>query len=410
MASIKKRKNKDGITSYLIRVSDGYGTDGKQRKLSMKWIPPHGMSEKRADKEAEKEALRFEDSVKRGMATLGNTRIEEFSKIWLAKHVHPNLKRKTASEYEKRLERINQALGHKKLRDLRTKHLNEFYLNLQEDGMHKRTGGKLSSETVRTYHRIVSSLLGYAVSEELILFNPAQNATLPRQDKKEAPHLDETESRRLLELLHDEPIKYRTMITFDLLSGLRRGELLGLRWQDVDFESETIRIVQTLQYVSGHGLITDTPKNKTSIRELKLSRTAFVLLREYKDWQDKQREICGDYWKNTGNLVFTGDDGTIVHPDGLTKWFSAFIKRTELPHVSIHSLRHTYASLMIADGTPLVVVSKRLGHAQVSTTANIYAHMIQSADEKASTVTDKFNDSVIRQSKPEQENAIMISA
>jgi len=211
-------------------------------------------------------------------------------------------------------------------------------------------------------------------------------------ENKEAPHLDEQDTRRLLFLLHNEPIKYRAMITFDLLSGLRRGELLGLRWSDVDFANETITITQTLSYVSGKGLFTDTPKSHTSSRPLKLSRSAFLLLREYQDWQDAQRAACGGHWKDTDGRVFTGDDGAPVHPDALTKWFAAFTKRVGLPPVHIHSLRHTYASLMIADGTPLVVVSRRLGHAQVSTTANIYAHVIQSADEKAAQVTEKFAD------------------
>lgn len=211
-------------------------------------------------------------------------------------------------------------------------------------------------------------------------------------EQQEAIHLDENDARKLLILLQDEPIKWRAMVTFDLLSGLRRGELLGLRWSDIDFENETISIVQTSAYVKGKGVFVDTPKNKTSRRPLKLSRSAFILLLEYKEWQDSQRDLCGDQWKDTDELVFTGNDGGRIHPDALTKWFTAFVQRSGLPKVHIHSLRHTYASLMIASGTPLVIVSKRLGHAQVSTTSNIYSHLIQSADEKASQVVAVFDD------------------
>lgn len=223
---------------------------------------------------------------------------------------------------------------------------------------------------------------------------PEDLAELPKMPKQEAAYLDEAEARQLLVLLHQEPIKYRAMITFDLLSGLRRGELLGLRWQDVDFENQTITIVNTLNYAPGAGVYVDTPKNTTSARPLKLSPTAFSMLLEYKRWQDDQRDACGDYWKDTVGRVFTGDDGAPVFPDSLTKWFAAFVKRSGLPDVHIHSLRHTYASLMIADGTPLPVVSRRLGHAQVSTTANIYAHAIASADEKAAQIAEKFADVV----------------
>ena len=107
--------------------------------------------------------------------------------------------------------------------------------------------------------------------------NPAVNAELPKMPKHEAAYLDEAEARELLTLLHNEPIKYRAMITFDLLSGLRRGELLGLRWRDVDFENQTITIVNTLNYAPGAGVYVDTPKNATSARPLKLSPTAFAM-------------------------------------------------------------------------------------------------------------------------------------
>ena len=156
----------------------------------------------------------------------------------------------------------------------------------------------LSSSTIRTYHRLISSILAKAVKWGYIASNPAVNAELPKMDNEEAAHLEEEDAHRLLVLLHDEPIKYRAAITFDLLSGLRRGELLGLRWSDVDFDNETITIVQTSGYIAGKGLYTDTPKNKTSSRPLKLSRSAFLLLREYQEWQNSQKALCGDRWKD----------------------------------------------------------------------------------------------------------------
>lgn len=110
------------------------------------------------------------------------------------------------------------------------------------------------------------------------------------------------------------------------------------------------------------------------------------------DWQEEQRELCGDRWKDKDGRVFTNDEGAPIHPDALSKWFRDFTQRNGFPEVHVHSLRHTYASLMIAEGTPLVVVSRRLGHAQVSTTANIYAHVIASADEKAAQISEKFAD------------------
>ena len=393
MSNITKRKNKDGSLSFYIRAADGYGSDGRQRKRNMKWTAPAGMSEKAAAKEAQRQAVRFEDAVKAGMSTVGgNIRFEEFAKRFIEDHAKQQLKIKTTSEYEKRLVIINKTIGHIKLKDLRAGHLTSFYSSLQAPNANCKTGGKLSPQTIMACHRVVSTVLTKAVKWGYIPFNPATNAELPRQDNKEASFLDEADARRLLELLHGEPIKWRAMVTFDLLSGLRRGELLGLRWQDVDFAAETITIVQASQYVKGYGVFVTTPKNVTSRRPLKLSRSAFLILREYQVWQDEQRELCGSYWKDTDGRIFTTDDGAPIHPDSITKWFREFVKRVNLPSVSVHSLRHTYASLMIADGTPLVVVSKRLGHSQVSTTADIYAHVIQSADEKAAQITERFAD------------------
>lgn len=399
MASVEKRGN-----TYRLCASAGYDSTGKQIRHYMTWKPTPGMTEKQIAKELARQKVLFDERVNAGIAHDANIRFKDFADKWMAEYAEKQLKIKTVNGYQKLLIRINQGIGHIKLKDLRTGHLNSFYANLEEDGMNLHTGGKLSANSVRAYHRVISSILTKAVKWGYITFNPAVNAELPKQETKEAPHLQEAEARRLLELLHGEPIKYRAMITFDLLSGLRRGELLGLRWCDVDFANQTITIVQTSSYVSGKGVYTDTPKNKTSARPLKLSQTAFSLLQEYRNWQDTQRNICGDCWRDEDGRVFTGDDGAPIHPDALTKWFSKFIKLNNFPKVSIHSLRHTYASLMIADGTPLVVVSRRLGHAQVSTTANIYSHVIASADEKAAQISEKFADVVINSESQRKNN------
>lgn len=395
MASITKRIGKNGNVSYQIRVSNGYNVNGKQRKPSMTWIPPDGMSDRKIEKELQKQAMAFEERIK-SSALQGNTiRFADFSRKWYQEYAVMQLKIKTYTEYGKQLMRINEEIGHIKLQNLKTGHLNSFYASLQQEGMNLHTGGKLSSNTVRSYHHLISSILSKAVKWGYVQNNVAQNAELPKILPQEAAHLDEEDARKLLSLLHNEPIKYQTMISFDLLSGLRRGELLGLQWRDVDFENHTISVRRTISYVPEVGIYVDTPKNRTSVRPIKLSPTAISLLSQYKYWQDIQKKKYKERWKNKDDRVFTSDDGSPIHPESLTKWFSRFVKRHDLPNISIHSLRHTYASMMISDGIPLVVVSKRLGHAQVSTTANIYSHVIASADERAAQLTEKFAD-VIR--------------
>lgn len=266
----------------------------------------------------------------------------------------------------------------------------------------QRDMAPLSPGTIHTYHRILSAVLFRAVKWGYIPSNPASRADLPSLSNRKAKYLDEPDAHRLLELLHDEPIKWRTIITFDLLSGLRRGELAGLRWEDVDFDNHTIMISQTSNYVPGRGVYIDTPKTTTSKRPLRLSQTAFSLLSEYRRWQDNQQKLLGDAWRDIDGRVFTADDGAPLFPDAITQWFSKFVKRTGLPKVTIHSLRHTYASIMIAEGIPLVVVSHQLGHAQSSTTANIYAHVIASSEAKAAQTFNKFDDVINKTPKPKK--------
>ena len=252
----------------------------------------------------------------------------------------------------------------------------------------------LMATSVQSYHRTLSSVLGRAVEQGYIPTNPAANVKLPTAESNEPAYLDEPEARQLLELLSNEPIRWRAVITFDLLSGLRRGEILGLRWCDVDIDNCLLHIRQTWNYVPGKGCYIDTPKSRKSKRPLRISQTAVLLLLEYKRWQDHQREIMGDAWIETDDRVFTREDGQPFFPDTLTQWFHKFVQRNDLPDVHVHSLRHTYASLQIADGVPLVVVSHNLGHAKPSTTNNIYAHVIAAAEAKSATVMDRFADIV----------------
>ncbi len=254
----------------------------------------------------------------------------------------------------------------------------------------------LKPGTIHTYHRVLSAVLYRAVKWKYIESNPAEKADLPSLAHRHAKYLDEPEARLLLELLQDEPIMWRTIITFDLLSGLRRAELLGLRWCDVDLDARLVHIRQTWNYVPGEGCYLDTPKTEGSERPLRISQTAALLLLGVQQWQEQQAAALGDTWENADGRIFTRDDGHPLFPDAVTKWFTSFVRRSGLPPVTIHSLRHTYASLMIADGIPMVIVSHSLGHAQVSTTTNIYAHVIAAAEARAVEVSERFSDDVAK--------------
>jgi integrase len=253
------------------------------------------------------------------------------------------------------------------------------------------TSKPLSSKTVLHHHRLISSILGTAVEWGALFANPCDRTKPPKVEKKEPKYLDEVQAATLLDLLENESTEYKTMIRLLLFTGLRRGELLGLEWQDVDFDNCTLQVCRTSLYLPDKGIFEDETKNATSNRIIKLSQTALSDLKAYKLWQMQQHLKVGDRWVET-NRIFTTEEGKPLHPDTLSRWFSKFIKAhsDKLPPITIHSLRHTNATLQIAGGVPLTTVAKRLGHADTVTTSKIYAHAIKSADEAAAETLENL--------------------
>ncbi len=237
---------------------------------------------------------------------------------------------------------------------------------------------KISASTIHHYHRLISDILNCAVNWQYIPYNPCLRISPPKKAATEIAYLDDAQARHLLDLLRQENSIYRRAVTMLLLTGLRRGELFGLEWQDVDFTNKTLNICRTSQYLPQRGVYTDLPKNKTSHRLIMVSDQVIALLREQQAWQWLQTNTLKAQWQ-CSNRIFTTENGTPMRPDRLTQWFSKFIARTDLPPIHIHSLRHTYATLCIAQGVPITAVAAQLGHANVATTATIYAHAIKSA-------------------------------
>ena len=244
---------------------------------------------------------------------------------------------------------------------------------------------QLAPKTILHHHRLISSILETAVKWQVLYSNPCDRVETPKVDKKEARYLDEYQAMDLLNCLESESLQHKTMITLLLYSGMRRGELCGLEWNDIDFDNCIIDINKSSQYLPDRGIYKDETKNDTSNRLIKIPPFVLQLLSEHRKAQFMERFRLGDQWTDS-NKLFTQWNGLPIHPDTVTGWFKEFIKKNNLPDITLHSLRHTNASLMIANGVDLRTVSKRLGHAQVSTTTNIYSHAIKSADERAADV------------------------
>ena len=240
----------------------------------------------------------------------------------------------------------------------------------------------LSGKTTSLYFAITSSILQQAVYWQIIPDNPCHRVRPPKVEQKEARHLDEIEATQLMDALQTAPEIYRTYITVLLYMGYRRGEACGLEWSDIDFTNGIICVRRNTVYVTKQGLFDDTPKTSGSIRATKMPPVVANALKRWRSLQAANRLKAGDKW--TGNdKVFTNELGRQVHPSTFTRWIHEFVKKNNLSDACLHSLRHTNATLLIASGTNLTTVSKRLGHASTAITARTYAHAIKTADEIA---------------------------
>ena len=383
MGNLQERRDKDGkLISYSIRVHRGRGLDGKQLKpwtttfeVSPTW------SEKTARKKAEAFAATFEKECREGTTTDSRQKFASFCDYVISLKEQRGVKHSTIVRYRELTRRIYPQIGHIKLRELRADHLNDLYTLLGQEGLNKRTGGKLSAKTILEHHRLISTVLEQAVKEGLVPFNVASRATLPKAEHKEVNYFQPEQVAAIRDALELEPIKWKTLVHLLLITGARRGEILGLKWDKVDFAGNRIYICNSVLYSADVGIYETTPKTERSKRYITLPVESMQLLREYRVWQIERRLQLGGYYQDRG-FLFTQEDGGPMHPDSVTDWLNKFSIRHGLPHINAHAFRHTMASMLYFNGVDSVSISKRLGHAQVSTTANIYAHVMEHADQK----------------------------
>jgi len=397
MASITPRKNKKGeITSYQIEVYRGRDQDGmKLKPYSMSWSPPDGWkSEAKIQKELEKVAGQFEADCKAGNVALDKMTFEAFSKEYM-KLAERDLKHKTVFRYQGLLTRINSELGQMKLDDIRGPHLDKFYLKLTEPGEYKGKRVKeargLSPQTIIHHHRLIHAIFEQARRKKLVVFNPADDCTPPKQPKHEAEFFEIEEVIKIRDALWKQPLKWIALICLFIDTGARRGEVMGVKWESVSFTDNTITIDNNLLYTPARGIYCDTPKGGKS-RTVSIAPEIMDVLRDYRKAQLEQRTALSDYWQDTG-FCFTQENGQPMHPDSVNNWLNEFARDNALPHIHPHKFRHSQASILYANNVDPVTISKRLGHSQVSTTQNIYSHLLKESDKAAS---DKLAEAIYR--------------
>ena len=389
MSNIRKRTNKDGVTTYQIRVFRGNAPDGTQLKpYTMTYKPREGMTEKQIAKELNKTATLFEEQCRKGFVATEHKTFAEYADYVIEVKEKNGLKHTTVLSYRAALKRINDiscnGFGYMKLSDIRPEHLNRFYMTLAKKGMNKQTGGALSPKTILEHHRFISTVMETAYREQLVLVNPASRAIPPKQPKHEAEVFELDEIRTIMEVVEHEPLKWKVLTHLFICTGARRGELLGLRWKDISFEDNSLYLCNNLLYAPDVGIYETTLKTGEN-RRVSVSREVMDMLKQLKAEQAVQLLQIGSKRAASG-YVFSQWNGAPMHPDSVTDYYTKLSARNNLPHINPHKFRHTQASMLINSGVDIVAISKRLGHAKVSTTTDIYAHLINKADERASDV------------------------
>lgn len=387
MANIQERRDKNGVLiSYSIRVHRGRDADGKQLKPWTATFPVEPTwTEKSARKKAEAFAATFEKECREGTRSDTRQTLEQYGRYFIDLKEQNTAKATTITLYRSLSSRlIFPYIGHIKLKDIKPQNINDLYTELSKDGLHKN-GGKLSGKTRLEVHRLLHTILEQAVMEGLIPFNPAARVDPPKREKSAPVFYQPEEVQRILGALEAEGEQWRTLVLFLLVSGCRRGEALGLKWSDVEYEYSRVHICRNVLYTKEKGVYIDTPKTENSTRYIKLSENIMNELRKHKAHQSEERLRLGLYYENQ-DFVFTQENGSPLHPCSVTSWMTKFAKRHDLPHLNAHGFRHTMASMLIYSGVDPVTVSHRLGHDQVSTTTNIYSHMIADADSRSADI------------------------
>lgn len=390
MATVTPRKNKNGdIISYQIQVYRGRSADGKKLKpYTTTWKVPKGLSEKKIQKELNRFTTLFEESCRNGIVSTEKQTFEEYAKYVIDLKEKNGAKHRTIYRYKSLLERVinvdSNGIGHLKLQDIRADHLNKLYMTLSQKGQNHVTGGGLSAKTILEHHRFISTVLSQAVKEQLLQYNTAQRATPPKVPKHEAKCFEIEDIQNIIKAVEQKPLKWKAMTHLFIATGARRGEILGLQWQSVDFKTNQLYLCNNLLYSPEKGVCNTTLKTDEN-RYVSVPQYVMDILKQWKQEQSQIAYALDDEWEYT-NYVFTQENGKPINPDSVSCFFKRLEKKYHLPHINPHKFRHSQASILINQGVDIVTVSKRLGHSKTSTTSDIYAHMLRKSDQTASDV------------------------
>ena len=395
MASYYRRKN----GTYCIRVSNGK-PGGKQELISTTYKPPQGLSASAAEKGAKEFAELFEAAVHNGMFTPGRKQrveqinlfgvtLSEFVEQHYYKRIEIRLSPNTVRFYTAVIEQcILPSFGKLRLRDISSAHLQAFidYLAASGSRADETQTEPLSPATVKRYATVFSSVMTEAFKMGLVEKDVLhkQYIEYPKIYKKQIQAYDDEEARIFFEGLSNEHPKVRALLLTSLLLGLRRGEVVGLMWSDIDFKNNCLTVNRSAYKIKGQPQSVKVPKSRNSIRTVYFSEIYADALRDWMDEQDCDRRSAGRGWKEQ-DFVFTNEDGNMINIYLLSEVCSRFEEKCGLRHLKLHGLRHTCGSLMLKNGVDIETVKSVFGHESIRTTQQ-YLSSYDSAKRSAAEI------------------------
>ena len=463
MASIRKRGETFTITAYM-----GYDEQGRQRKKTTTFRPPDGVTAGKAEKLARQYAAVWEEKIRGYVALDENRTLSELSEWYYSTVAPAVLKPQTLKNYRGEIERhVLPVLGREKLKNITPPMLDSLFAELQRSGNREKqfalkvrsildghnrqalakkagiekstvysimkgttrreTAEKLAAALEMPFDKVfedvtkrnglsgasvnkiklnLSAIFTAAVKKEIMRRNPCKLATPPKVDTPPAAFLDEDESRRFLQALHEQPdFQLEVICNLFLATGIRSGELCALHWDDIDLDTGLLYIRHTLVRLNGE-YIRDTPKTAGSKRRIVLPAYILDLLKEHRRRQILERFAAGTVWK-APDAVFTNATGNYMIGANLNAKLKRVCKAAGLPEIHLHSLRHTHASLLINSNITAKVISDRLGHSTTKTTLDTYSHVFAESEAKAMQAIDMalFRKAETQEDKPQERPA-----
>jgi integrase len=366
--SLQKR----GADSWRIRIYLGIGPDGRQQYHSETVCGTKKQAQQRMT-----EVLREMDMGQ--YVAPARLTVAEYLEQWLRDYAKPQTRPTTYDGYEMVVRvHLAPALGDTRLDQLRPYHIQRYYADKVD---------QLSPTTVRQHHRILRKALDCGVKWGLLASNPADAVDPPRPQKAAIDVWTPEEMAQFLMTPAVRQHRLFALFAMALDTGMRRGELVGLRWVDVDMQERVIHVRRSIVSTT-QGRIVQPPKSSSGVRAIRFSEALAGWLRKHSTSQAKERLVAGSTWTDH-DLVFPQPNGKPLNAHNLSaRLFPRLCEGAGVPRIRFHDMRHTHATRLLEAGVPLKAVQERLGHASGATTIDIYSHVLQATADLAATAMD----------------------